>query len=112
MPDRPDLGNLLTRQHCCLVQVAEYKDGAWGGIAGPSRAALAEENEVLRSHLANLGWTQKMMETTVVRTTVPEDVSALSARHSSSAQVMYPGTQKHQQRTSEAHAQVLLDVLV
>ena len=68
-------------------QVAEYKDGAWGGITGPSRAALAEENEVLRSHLANLGWSQEMMHTTNVRTAQSADASSSSSLHSSSAQV-------------------------
>ncbi|KAK9857633.1 hypothetical protein WJX84_002208 [Apatococcus fuscideae] len=51
--------------------VARYKDGAWGGIPDQSRAALAEENFVLRSHLANLGWTEEMMTSTNLAAPAP-----------------------------------------
>ncbi|KAK9817483.1 hypothetical protein WJX74_002018 [Apatococcus lobatus] len=68
--------------------VAGYRDGAWGGIASPSRAALAEENEVLRSHLANLGWSHEMMETTNVRTSRSGNATTLASRLSTPSQVI------------------------
>ena len=37
-----------------------------------SRAALAEENEILRTHLANLGWDESMLQSTQVRTPAAE----------------------------------------
>ena len=51
--------------------MARYKDGAWAGIPDQSRAALAEENFVLRSHLANLGWTEEMMTSTNLAAPAP-----------------------------------------
>ncbi|KAK9845578.1 hypothetical protein WJX84_001025 [Apatococcus fuscideae] len=69
-----------------FAQVAGYRDGAWGGIASPSRAALAEENEVLRSHLANLGWSHEMMETTNVRTSRSGNATTLASRLSTPSQ--------------------------
>ena len=70
------------------MQVAEYKDGVWDGLPPKSRASLAAENDILRAHLINLGWTEDMLLSTQVNPTVARTAVFRRGGHRSGLQLV------------------------